>query len=86
MSTSEEDANELLQKQGFLVIGAVNPRPLKRGEIVPHLRHGGTGWLNHPVVVIAESNAEEWQRQRAYFGHPPEDIPEGSLFYRVVAE
>ena len=86
MSTSEEEANELLQKQGFIVIGAVDPRPLKRGEIVPQVRHGGSGWLEHPVVVVGESNAEEWQRQRAYFGLPPESIPEGSLFYRVVAE
>jgi hypothetical protein len=63
----------------------VHARPKKPGDIVQTLDRGPDA-LNHPVVVVAESNAEEWQQQRMTLGLEPEAIPEGAVFYRVVAE
>lgn len=82
MSTSEEnDANMLLQKWGFVVIVSRLGTVKKRGDILR-----GVGSLDQPLVIVGASNAEEWLTQRAYLRKPPVPIPEGALFYRVVAE
>lgn len=73
----------LLQKQGYIVIARRGQPPAMLGEII-RMVGGISGVLHHPVVVVGESNIEEWNRQRALQGLPPEFSE--ALFYRVTAE
>ena len=81
-------ADMLLQKiqdeQGFVVIWSDGQRTI--GQVLPGLRGGPHGDVDHPTVVIGTATQDEFEAQRLRWKlAPPKDL-EGLCFYKVRAE
>ena len=88
--TGDELAAALYAEQGYLV--ASRPKPHMIGDVGPAYAHG-LGKMQTVIRIIAQSDYEEFNRQRRLatkiLGHPaPGDdaIPDdGMYFYRIEA-
>ena len=77
MSELDIEANELLQRDGFLVLATFNEPVI--GQVT-----SGYGKFDCPVVTIGEATLQEYEMQHGPC--PPNPWPEDRYFIKVAAE
>ena len=84
--TVEQLCQRIMEARGYLVIsGQKQHLP---GEVIQRIaNHLPTvGPLDHPTVVIAETNEADYRAQSVVAGRLYRPPAYGALFYRVIAE
>lgn len=90
MNEATRAANAVLERFGHVII--CSPRAAlgeisREGEILPHVDDTVLcERVEGPLVILAESNLREWNRQREFLGLRPDLPDERYRYFRAVAE
>lgn len=84
--TIEQMAQRLLDSRGYIVVDGLEEHPI--GHVFPKMARGICGPLQHPLVIVAPTDAEDMKGQHKFLNHrlPSPSYLLNRYFYRCIAE